>query len=100
MSDTNVDKIKTQVDLLIQDVINGTVIRQENYNYLYSTSKTLFDFIIREVKCRNFNKERFELNLNVMLNNILKIQKNELTQNDASEIVGELVAKQFIPQLQ
>ena len=100
MSDTNVDKIKTQVDLLIQDVINGTVIRQENYNYLYSTSKTLFDFIIREVKGRNFNKERFELNLNVMLNNILKIQKNELTQNDASEIVGELVAKQFIPQLQ
>ena len=34
-----------------------------------------------------------------MLNHILKIQKNELTQNDASESVGDLVAKQFIPQL-
>lgn len=33
-----------------------------------------------------------------MLNHILKIQKDELSQDKASENIGKLLAKQFIPQ--
>lgn len=102
INNTNVDQIKTQVTELILDCINTTLdvkFLETKYVYLYTVSKTLFEFIIRETKSKNFNKSRFDNNLDFMLNYILKIQNNELTQNDASESVGELVAKQYIPQL-
>jgi hypothetical protein len=101
INNTNVDKIKRDVDNMLNDIYNGNTedILQEKYNYLFTTSRTLFKFIIRECNKNNFKKDQFDNNLKFMLNNILKIQKNELTQNDASENVGKLVAKQFIPQL-
>lgn len=45
--DTKVDKIKTQVYGLLNDIQNGNDMEQleEKYNYLYSTSKTLFTFV-------------------------------------------------------
>ena len=106
ISNITVDKIKHEVLQLIDDCINShsnsnsnTQLLQDRYSYLYATSKTLFEFIIRETRKSNFNKERFDTNLEFMLSHIKKIQNKELTQNDASESVGELVAKQFIPQL-
>lgn len=98
--DTKVDKIKTQVYGLLNDIQNGNDITQleEKYNYLYSTSKTLFTFVSKEIKRPSFNKQQFDKNLDNMLNHILKIQKDELSQNEASENIGKLLAKQFIPQ--
>ena len=98
--DTKVDKIKTQVYGLLNDIQNGNDITQleEKYNYLYSTSKTLFTFVSKEIKKPSFNKQQFDKNLDHMLNHILKIQKDELSQNEASENIGKLLAKQFIPQ--
>lgn len=98
---TQVDKIKDEVSQLINDCnsnINTHVLEQK-YSYLYMTSKTLFEFIVRETRKDNFNKVHFDKNLKFMLSCIEKIQNKELTQNDASENVGELVAKQYIPQL-
>jgi hypothetical protein len=98
--DTKVDKIKTQVYGLLNDIQNGNDTEQleEKYNYLYSTSKTLFTFVSKEIKKPSFNKQQFDKNLDQMLNHILKIQKDELSQNEASENIGKLLAKQFIPQ--
>lgn len=98
--DTKVDKIKTQVYGLLNDIQNGNDTEQleEKYNYLYSTSKTLFTFVSKEIKKPSFNKQQFDKNLDQMLNHILKIQKDELSQNKASENIGKLLAKQFIPQ--
>jgi hypothetical protein len=99
--DTKVDKIKTQVYGLLNDIQNGnnnTEELEEKYNYLYSTSKTLFTFVSKEIKKPSFNKQQFDKNLDHMLNHILKIQKDELSQNEASENIGRLLAKQFIPQ--
>ena len=98
--DTKVDKIKTQVYGLLNDIQNGNDITQleEKYNYLYSTSKTLFTFVSKEIKKPSFNKQQFDKNLDHMLNHIIKIQKDELSQNEASENIGKLLAKQFIPQ--
>lgn len=99
--DTKVDKIKKQVYDLIDDIKNGehnTEVLEEKYSYLYSTSKTLFNFVYKEVKKPNFNKQQFDRNLEQMLNHIVKIQNDELSQNKASENIGKLLAKQFIPQ--
>jgi hypothetical protein len=98
--DTKVDKIKTQVYGLITDIQAGNDIEElkNKYNYLYSTSKTLFTFVSNEIKKSFFNKQQFDRNLDQMLNHIMKIQKDELSQNEASENIGKLLAKQFIPQ--
>lgn len=100
---TKVDTIKLEVQSLILDLENNndynTVLLQEKYNYLYITSKTLFNFIIKSSKNDKKDYEQFNLNLNKMLNYIINIQNNELTQNDASEHIGNLLANQFIPQL-
>lgn len=101
---TDVNNIKVQVQDLISDLANNNnydkSLLEAKYNYLYVTSKTLFDFIVKNIKEANdkFDMELFNLNLNQMLNYIVKIQNNELTQNDASESVGSLLANQFIPQ--
>lgn len=98
--DTKADKIKTQVYSLINDIQHGDNIEdlKVKYDYLNSTSKTLFNFICTEVKSSSFNKTQFNRNLEQMLTQIIKIQKDELSQNDASENIGKLLAKQFIPQ--
>ena len=99
---TKVDTIKEQVYNLIADLkntsSNDTEHLQDKYNHLYTTSKTLFNFIIKEHNKTNFNKELFDRNLNQMLSHISRIQKDEISQNDASENIGQLLAKQFIPQ--
>lgn len=99
--DTKVDKIKTQVYSLMSDIKNGeseSNILEDKYNYLLTTSKTLFNLVCKEAKNSNFNKQQFDKNLDQMLKHILKIQSDELTQNEASENIGKLLAKQFIPQ--
>ncbi len=98
---TKINLVKDQVYKLIQDIQNGEndiSTFETRYNYLYQTSKTLFNLICKESSKPNFNKQRFDNNLNKMLHHILKIQKDELTQNEASEDIGKLLAKQFIPQ--
>jgi hypothetical protein len=99
--DTKVDKIKNQVYDLITDIKNGETnseTLESKYTYLHSTSKTLFNFVCKEVKKPTFNKHQFDKNLEQMLNNIVRIQTAELSQNEASENIGKLLAKQFIPQ--
>jgi len=104
--DTNVDKIKSQVYSLLDDLQKSnlettdldTKELEQKYNYLFNTSKTLFNLVLKESKNPNFNKASFDKNLSQMLNNIVKIQQNQITQHNASEHIGKLLAKQYIPQ--
>jgi membrane-bound lytic murein transglycosylase B len=99
--DTKVDKIKTQVYSLMNDIKNGerdSEILEDRYHYLFNTSKTLFNLVCKEAKKDNFDKQQFDKNLDQMLKHISRIQHDELTQNEASENIGKLLAKQFIPQ--
>jgi hypothetical protein len=99
--DTNVDKVKSEVYSLLNELQTCTVEKEEleqKYNYLFNISKTLFNLVIQESKNPNFNKTSFDKNLSHMLDNILKIQQNQITQHNASEDIGKLLAKQFIPQ--
>lgn len=70
---------------------------QKKYNYLYKTSKTLFNMILKEVLSNNFDKEKFENKINTMLEYILKIQQKDITTDKASEHIGKIIAKEYIP---
>jgi Asp-tRNA(Asn)/Glu-tRNA(Gln) amidotransferase B subunit len=106
---TNVEKIKQDIAELIKELKETDYIYtktpgdtmfeslQNKYNYLYKTSKTLFAFIVQEANKTNFSKENFDKKINEILNLILKIQKSELTQNEASEKVGVMLANEYIP---
>jgi hypothetical protein len=106
--DTKVEKIKKEVYNLLQDIqeefieTNISTHLQDKletkYHYLHSTSKTLFNFICKEAIKPTFNKSQFNINLDNMLKHIIKIQKEEISQNTASENIGKLLATQFIPQ--
>lgn len=98
--DTKVDKIKQQVYALIEEYKTNKDEEhlESKYSYLFSTSKTLFNFVIKESSKPSFNKTIFDRNLTEMLKHIVLIQKDEISQNTASENIGKLLANQFIPQ--
>ena len=112
--DTKVDLIHTQVNNLIKDLDkilkngentsdyeNDFII---NYKYLIDTSNTLYKYIcsqmIQHYNDKNFDQGKFKERLNLMLNAILNIQKSNMTQHEASVIIGEKLASDYIPFLQ
>jgi|694.fasta_scaffold96121_3 hypothetical protein len=98
---TDIKKIKKEVTDLINDLDNGCGVTNK-YHYLKNTSKSLYDYIVKEYDTPRFNKEFFTNNLEMMLKGIEKIQKSndiEKTQHEASILIGEKLASQFIPQL-
>lgn len=109
--DTNVDLIRKQVNDLIEEssriLKNGEQISDYenqfafNYKYLISTSNTLYKYICNQMKNYNnkrFDQEAFRQKLDMMLNAILNIQKSNITQHDASIMIGEKLASDYIPQ--
>lgn len=99
--DTKIDMIKRDVDLLIKDLSSDIFYDldylKNKYHYLFTTSSTLFNLITNNVNKKNFNKDLFYKNIDEMLKYISLIQKNEITQHNASENIGTLLAEQFIP---
>jgi len=105
--DTNTDKIEKEVRLLQRD-LNDLVSTSENlddylqtlqnrYKYLYKTSASLFKFIFENYSKNTFDKQAFSKNLDMMLAQIRNIQDAKMSQYDASAVVGESLAKQYIP---
>ena len=97
---TDVDKIKSEISDLL-DVLNSNVCKSElvlkkRFTYLYTTSPTLFNFIMKNHK---MNKDIFQKNIDMMLELIKNIQTSKISQYDASAIVGQSIGEQFIPQL-
>ena len=109
INDTKINIIKENVDNLITDLDNilnkGESISDYEYNLkkkyklLEKTSPALFNLIFKEYNTPNFNKNRLQSILNMMLQQIEKIQTSNVTQHDASITIGEHLAQTFIPQL-
>lgn len=109
INDTKIDVIKDSVNNLINDlddVLNkGHVVSdfeyklKKKYKLLEKTSPALFNLIFKEYNTLNFDKTRLQSILDMMLNQIEKIQKSNVTQHDASVAIGEHLAQTFIPQL-
>jgi hypothetical protein len=105
INDTKINVIKNNVDSLLNDLSNVNNITSEfkeilieKYHYLYSTSKGLFELVIKEKSNPGFNKVLFDKNLDLMLNQINKIQNAEITQYKASQVVGTVIGNQYIPE--
>jgi hypothetical protein len=108
--DTNVDVIRQQVSDLIDEcehiLKNGDALSNyetqfsDKYKPLIDTSKTLYNFICTQMKqtFRTFDKIAFQQRLNMMLNAILNIQQAKMSQHDASIMIGEKLAQDYIPQ--
>jgi len=109
--DTKVDLIKTQTFNLISDLEHYSKSSRDisiyekslekKYNHLFTTSKTLFNIIIKQYKNKNenFDKQHFNLMINKMLEYVSKIQNNEISQYNASVEIGSDLAYKYIPQL-
>lgn len=100
--DTKINRIKFESENLIKDIQNNDnnidlSELEKKYKYLFQTSKTLFNFIIKEHQKSSFNKENFNEKLNQMLFLIKKIQDDEISKYDASANIGEVLAKEYIP---
>lgn len=98
---TNVEQIKLEVkdmlELLNTGVCKSETLYKKKYRCLYETSPTLFNFILKNYKQ---NPQQLQKNIDMMLNLIFKIQKSEISQYDASVVVGQSIGEQYIPQLQ
>ena len=99
--DTNVEKIKHEVNNMLEFLNTGVckseTLLKNKYNCLFKTSPTLFNFILKNHKQ---NPEKLQKNIDMMLNLVFKIQKSEISQYDASVVVGQSIGEQYIPQLQ
>lgn len=114
IKNVNVDLIKIEINNLFNEIysLNYILIKKNNaddpdditcirlknkYKCLFNTSKTLFNYILSEINKDNFNKNIFDKKINSMLSMISKIQKSEITQDDASKKVGIMLADEYIP---
>jgi hypothetical protein len=100
IKDTNVEAIKKEVTLLIEDLQNKVtnIIFEEKYKTLYTTSKGLYNLTMKDGSDPNFDKASFDEKLDKMLYYIKKIQEANITQETASQEIGQILASQYIPQ--
>lgn len=109
INDTDVKTIKEQINNLKNklDMIYNTGDNKEDWEVslkrefrkLYKTSKTLFNYIYINYNTENFNENFFNKTIDMMLDKIISIQQSEITQESASNNIGSLLAKKYIPQL-
>lgn len=109
IKDTHVVRIREQVASLGQDIedlkekgesIDDWKSTLENrYKYLFKTSKTLFNYVVTQYISDSFNREFFNKTLEMMLSQISNIQNANISQNDASVLIGTHLAEEFVPQL-
>lgn len=105
INDTNVDIITKQVDDLLYELrahtggqrIDETRL-QRKYKDLYNTSKTLFNFILKNHNSEKFDKEYFDRTLSLMLGSIRSIQNQSSSVHNESVLIGKHLAHTFIPQ--
>lgn len=66
---------------------------------LYNASKTLFHFILSEFNKQTHGQlEAFNKRITTLLTLTDRVQKNQVTQESASETVGVILANDFIPE--
>lgn len=103
--DTKVDLIKQQAYYLIEELLTtqpnspsqGKSYLENKYDYLFKISPGLFNFITKESLSPNFNLNKFQSKLDIMLKYIKDIQESKISQHTASEKIGIVIADEYIP---
>jgi hypothetical protein len=68
-------------------------ILKQKYSYLHDSSLTLFNMILSNFKNKTFLRNH----ISVLIENLTKLQKNELTEYNASVNVGTHFANEYFP---
>ena len=107
INNTNVDQIKSDIKSMLndledlckknEDIISYYNSYKKKYLNLYNTSKSLFNFIINNYGSKNFDQNKFNTNIKMMLNAISDIQQAKITQEKASMHIGQSLASQYFP---
>jgi len=98
IKDTDTSKVRSECDMMIKDIFTFSEKELENkYEYLFKTSKGLFNYILKEHNSSTFNKVIFDKKLNTMLSMIENIQNNKISQHEASTKIGTSLAGEYIP---
>jgi predicted glycosyl hydrolase (DUF1957 family) len=108
--DTKVNLLKEQIKALktdisalrtegadIDDWVGST--GKKKYKTLFKTSETLFKYIVTNYGTDRCNKQFLDQTLEMMLSKVSSIQNSEMSQEDASAFVGNILAKKYIPQM-
>lgn len=99
--DTDISKIQkdivNMIQLLDQKTLKSETVLKKRFAYLFDTSPSLFNFILKNHDKQDRNK--LLSNIDMMLSLVLKIQKSEVSLYDASTFVGQKIGEQYIPQL-
>jgi len=109
INDTNIERVRKDVENMKSELrdmkseytlTNSDISELEyKYRYLYKTSKTLFNFILKKgSNPHEFDDEYFNRTIDFMLNQIHSIQQSTTSQYDASANVSYHLAKKYIPQ--
>ena len=108
----NMENIKFQVSQLINDLLESkkdmnyaTSLSKESinmlqirYDELYNLSPSLFKLIITQCELNTFDKVSFYNKFTPLIEYAVKVKNNEILQESASEKVGILLGKEFIPE--
>ena len=73
------------------------VVLKEKFNEYFKSCPSVFDMAIKHYNSPNFDKTQFMQIISNMLTYIKKIQMKELTQNEASEKIGTILANKYFP---
>lgn len=98
----NIDELIVELDNILnrqENILDYEYTLKRKYKYLEKNFPSLFNLIIKEYNLTSFNKQRLQTILNTMLKQVEKIQQSQVTQHDASVLVGDHLAQTFIPQL-
>jgi hypothetical protein len=93
--------LRKQVLSFLKDIQEGKDKDFEKcYKYLFELSKGLFDMVnvdVRnEIKNRKFDSVKFNLRLDQMIYLLDNIKSGNMTQYDASSVLGNVLAKEYI----
>lgn len=100
----NSSTLQELCDNLIKDcesyLQQGLVVNIETFRHSHNTllhkAPTLYNMIIESIQTNN--KENLNRFLPMMIKMLDKLERGELSKNDADKLMGEFFANEFIPQ--
>lgn len=67
------------------------------YAFLYSKSPTLFDMVCSDKMAGAFDRASFDKNVTLFLGALNAIESKAVNEEQASIVVGEFIAKDYLP---
>lgn len=98
IDEIDTDKLRSQALNMLDDKEMSEIELQNKYNYLFSTTKNLFNMIIRDKNDKESIKLDLKDNLNFILNKISTIKKTKVFDDNTIKSVNDTFSSKYIPE--